>query len=155
MGMNKGQLFRAKFFLFFVGIFRLMTLGARGVLIDGTKILLIRHTYVDGWQFPGGGVDAGETFESTMRRELVEETGYKVTGGAQLHGIFLNNQVSGRDHVALYLVRGFEQVHHFEPNREIAEIGWFEIDGLPDTITRSARERVAEIFHKAEKSLFW
>lgn len=155
MGMNKGQLFRAKFFLFFVGLFRLMTLGARGVLVDGTKILLIRHTYVDGWQFPGGGVDAGETFESTMRRELVEETGYEAIGRVQMHGIFLNSQVSGRDHVALYLVQNFEKVHQFVPNREIAEIGWFEVDNLPDNITRSARARVKEIFHHSEKSLYW
>jgi len=30
-----------------------------------------------GWQFPQGGIDAGESFEPAARRELAEETGVK------------------------------------------------------------------------------
>ncbi len=149
------KLIRAKFLLYLVSMFRRMTLGSRGVLIDGNKVLLIRHTYVKGWQFPGGGVDAGETMENTMRREVVEETGYETVGEVIMHGVFLNNEVSKRDHVALYIVRNFRQVRSFEPNREIAEVRWFEVNELPDDTARSARARVAEIFNDEEKSLFW
>lgn len=149
------KLIRAKFLLYLVSMFRRMTLGARGVLVDGNKVLLIRHTYVKGWQFPGGGVDAGETMENTMRREVIEETGYETEGEVIMHGVFLNNEVSKRDHVALYIVKNFRQVHKFEPNREIAEVRWFDVNELPGDITRSARERVLEIFNRKEKSLFW
>ena len=149
------RLVRAKLFLFVVSMFRWMTLGARGVLVDGTKVLLIRHTYVSGWQFPGGGVDAGETFESTMRREVLEETGYEILGKAHMHGVFLNNQVSRRDHVALFVQREFVQVAPFKPNREIAEIGWFDVNDLPKDINRSARQRISEIFEDQDVSPNW
>lgn len=149
------KLIRAKLLLYLVSMFRRMTLGSRGVLVDGDKVLLIRHTYVKGWQFPGGGVDAGETMENTMRREVAEETGYETVGEAIMHGVFLNNEVSKRDHVALYIVKDFRQVRQFKPNREIAEVRWFDVNELPEDMTRSARTRVAEIFLGEEKSLFW
>ncbi|MCF6301738.1 MAG: NUDIX domain-containing protein [Devosiaceae bacterium] len=153
--MTKWQIFRAKLFLFIVGLFRWMTLGARAVLIRGDEVLLIRHTYVKGWQFPGGGVEKGDTFETTMRREVLEETGFSPKGDVELHGVFLNSQISGRDHVALFVVRDFDLEHDFVANREIAEIGWFKVNDLPLDITRSARARVDELFFKVEKSAYW
>ncbi len=153
--VTRWQIFRAKFFLFIVGLLRWMTLGARGVLIRGEEVLLIRHTYVKGWQFPGGGVEKGDTFEAAMRREVLEETGFAPKGKVELHGIFLNSRISKRDHVALFLVREFDQEQDFIANHEIAEMGWFKVDDLPHDITRSARARVEEIFFNKEKSQLW
>ena len=54
---------RARLFHLFFLIRRPVTLGVRAVIHDraaGT-VLLIRHTYVPGWQLPGGGVEIGET----------------------------------------------------------------------------------------------
>ena len=40
---------------------RAATLGARAMVIDGTgRVFLIQHSYVEGWHFPGGGVETGE-----------------------------------------------------------------------------------------------
>ena len=146
---------RAKILLYLVSMFRRMTLGARGVLVDGSRVLLIRHTYVKGWQFPGGGVDPGETFYSTMEREVLEETGYRVLTPYDMHGVFLNRQISRRDHVALFVVRRFERVRQFEPNREICEVRWFDVHDLPRDMSRSARDRIGELFFDRAISRYW
>ena len=53
---------------------RAATLGARAMVIDGTgRIFLIKHSYVDGWHMPGGGVETGETLLTALARELAED----------------------------------------------------------------------------------
>jgi ADP-ribose pyrophosphatase YjhB (NUDIX family) len=136
---------------------RPMTLGARGVVIDEeTKsVFLIRHTYVPGWQFPGGGVETGHTVEETLAKELMEEGNIELTGRPELFAIYHNAHASKRDHVALYICRSFRQIAPFLPNREIAEARFFNFDALPDDITPSTRRRLVEILDGAEVPLAW
>ncbi len=46
-----------------------------GVIIENGKVLLIQRIKSDTeyFIFPGGGVDAGETFEEALKREVMEE----------------------------------------------------------------------------------
>ena len=55
--------------------FRPLTLGVRVMMIQDGKVLLVRHTYLDGWFMPGGGVKRGETLDQAARREAHEEVG--------------------------------------------------------------------------------
>jgi 8-oxo-dGTP pyrophosphatase MutT (NUDIX family) len=51
-----------------------LTLGVRGLCIDeSNRIFLVKHSYVTGWQLPGGGVERGETVLDALIRELAEE----------------------------------------------------------------------------------
>src|SRR4029079_668525 len=125
----------------------------RAVLIDvrGPKVLLVRHTYLPGWQFPGGGVEPLETAELAAQREVMEETGYAVQGRPVLHGFYLNRIAGGgRDHVAVYVWREFHTQLEIAPNLEIAECKWFEISALPTDIDPGTARRVAEIFGNAK-----
>jgi len=132
------------------------TLGARAMVIDGSgRIFLIRHSYVDGWYLPGGGVETGETFLAALARELAEEGNIVMTAPPVLHGIFLNKRVSPRDHVALFIVREFRQERRRVPNREIVEHGFFAPDALPEGATRATRARIAEVMGGASVSELW
>ena len=123
------------------------TLGARGLVIDGHgRVFLVKHSYVDGWHMPGGGVETGETMLHALARELAEEGNIKLTGQPQLFGIYFNARVSRRDHVALFIVRDFLQDAPPRPNREIVEHGFFALDALPEDTGRATRARIDEVF---------
>jgi ADP-ribose pyrophosphatase YjhB (NUDIX family) len=135
---------------------RAATLGVRGLVIDADgRILLVRHGYVRGWHLPGGGVETGETMAAALRRELREEGNVVLTGEPALHGVYLNRQASRRDHVALFIVREFEQHGSPRPNFEIAECGFFARDNLPAETTQGTRRRLAEVFDGVPVSEFW
>jgi len=156
MQMNRWQRMSVWLYLNSVGLRRRMTLGSRVMLVDGEKVLLIRHTYVPGWQFPGGGVEPGETAEESAIREVIEETGCRPVGQLELFGLYHNNNpLTNRDHIAFFVGRSFEKVFDFVPNREIAETGWFHRSALPEKITPSTSARVDEYFDGVERRAIW
>ncbi len=155
MQMNRWQTWRAAVFLGLKGTAQRLTLGTRVMLVDGDKVLLIRHTYVPGWQFPGGGVEPGETVEAAARREVLEESGYRVSGPLELFGIYHNRIATNRDHVVLYVGRAFEQQFEFRPNHEIAEMAWFDKAALPQKITPATSQRIDEVFDQAPRRDVW
>ncbi len=143
-------------FHFYWRLARGMTLGVRGLVLDPSgQVFLIRHTYVAGWQLPGGGVEVGETFVGALRRELLEEGRIELIGEPVLHGLFLNSHVSRRDHVAVYVVREFRQDRLPEPNHEIAEARFFAPDALPEDTTLGTRLRIAEVLQGAAPIASW
>lgn len=156
MQFTRWQSLRMAVYLFGVGLRRRMILGVRAALIEDDRVLLIRQTYMPGWQFPGGGVEPGETAEFAAARELFEETGYRPASPMSLFGLYHNvNPATNRDHIALYVCRDFQTIHAFKPNMEIGEAGWFQIDALPEQTLPGTHRRIDEIFRGAPQDPNW
>jgi 8-oxo-dGTP pyrophosphatase MutT (NUDIX family) len=133
-----------------------LTLGVRALVLDRDgRVFLIKHSYVDGWHLPGGGVEVGETVLEAVARELHEEGNIELVGMPALHGVFYHPLYSNRDHVALFIVRGYRQLAPPQPNHEIIAHGFFPLDALPPGTTRGTRARIAEALHGAALSQRW
>jgi 8-oxo-dGTP pyrophosphatase MutT (NUDIX family) len=133
-----------------------MTLGAQGVILkENREVLMVRHGYQQGWYFPGGGVEWRETLIAALAREVEEETGVIVKGTPILHGIFANFYVAPSDHVALFIVRDWEQPRIPAPTFEILEQRFFPINALPPDVARGAKRRLAEIFEGQPVGQHW
>jgi ADP-ribose pyrophosphatase YjhB (NUDIX family) len=133
-----------------------LSVGVRALVEDGDgSILLVRHTYVGGWHFPGGGVDPGETAAEAVDRELGEEAGLTLSEVPQLFGVYLNRNMSARDHVLLFRCRSWRRVREFQPNYEIADARFFERSALPHDLSRGSRRRLDEIAGANVPSPYW
>ena len=79
-----------------------------------------------------------------------------VTGRPVLHGLYLNRVAGGaRDHVAVYVWRGFREERAFVANHEIAELGWFDVDALPEDIEGGTARRLKEIVEASQTDNVW
>ena len=136
-----------------------VTFGVRCMLFDGdNRVLLVRHTYMDGWHFPGGGVDPGESAREAAVRELFEETGLRPSEPPTFFGLYWNKALSGRDHVACFLAResrGVEPAEIKAQAMEIAEAAMFPLDALPERTVRPVRERLIEIAEGTAPAVDW
>lgn len=133
---------------------RPMTLGVRALVCDEQqRVLLIRHTYTDGWHLPGGGVDHGESARAAALRELAEEAGVEAQD-LHLVGFYSNHVRFKHDHVALYRAGAWRSCPPHD-NGEIAERGFFALDALPEGVTGGTRRRLAEVFEGAPMSDQW
>lgn len=133
-----------------------LTIGVRAIVrSDDGKFLLVRHTYIPGWHFPGGGVEKGETTTQALANELRQETGLQLVGKPVLHGVFHNRAVSGRDHILVYLCNVDGCVAARSPSMEIAEIGYFDSKSLPPDTDSGTVRRMREIVDGLPQSDCW
>jgi len=130
--------------------------GVRALVIDeADRIFLVQHSYVTGWHLPGGGVEPGETMLDALIRELKEEGNIEPTGPPALHGVFFNERISRRDHVAVFVVRDFRQIAAPVPDGEIIAHGFFGLEDLPNDTTAGTRARIVEVLGGAPVSERW
>jgi 8-oxo-dGTP pyrophosphatase MutT (NUDIX family) len=58
-----------------------LPVSVKGILIHRRRVLVLRNDRGE-WELPGGRLDDGETPEEALRREILEETGLRVTVGS-------------------------------------------------------------------------
>jgi ADP-ribose pyrophosphatase YjhB (NUDIX family) len=123
--------------------------GADGAIFDEhDRILLVRRTDDGRWGLVAGWVDANETPERTVIREIAEEVGL-VAKVDQLVGVFARE--AGADDnphsvvSVVYLCRVIRGELRAQPH-EVREIAWRSIDDVTDwhhhheTLARAALE---------------
>lgn len=98
---------------------------AVGVLInpDGAFLLTSRppgKVYAGYWEFPGGKLEAGETVEQALRRELQEEIGVTI-GAAPIWKVSLVDYPHGLVRLHFCKVRDWTGELHM---REGQQFGW-------------------------------
>lgn len=112
-------------------LIRPIRMGVRVVMVQDSAVWLVRHTYMDGWFLPGGGVERRETLEQAARRESREEVGV-VLGTVSFVGVFSNFGEWKTDHTAVFYCDDFKQVG--KSDGEIAEMRTFPLNELPSDI---------------------
>jgi 8-oxo-dGTP diphosphatase len=75
--------------------------GVGAVVIDGTKVLLVRRgqePLKGEWSLPGGALELGETLQQGVVREVLEETGLIVVPGGIIEILdrIIPDEASGR-----------------------------------------------------------
>ncbi|MBW8733295.1 MAG: NUDIX domain-containing protein [Asticcacaulis sp.] len=131
------------------------TLGVRGLVLDDQgRVLLIEHTYVEGWWLPGGGVDAGETTHAAVARELREEAGINPIETPTLLSVHSNETFFPGDHVLLFRVERWERCE-MTSHGEIKNVDFFAPDALPDNTNRGTRRRIEEALKGVPVDVRW
>jgi 8-oxo-dGTP pyrophosphatase MutT (NUDIX family) len=149
--------FQTRAYMALARLRRGMTLGVRAAVVDAAgRIFLVKHSYVPGWYFPGGGVEPGETAEAALRREILEEGGIGLDQPPELFGVYLNRGISRSDHVVFFVSRNWREVWKPKlPNLEIVAAGFFAPDALPAGTTAATRRRLDEIAGRTPKTAGW
>ena len=119
---------------------------------DGT-IVLVRHRYMPGLCFPGGGVGAGEPPLDAVQRELCEELGVTRLDSIEFAGLFTRKIWWTTNVITLFHVRGADV--NFKPGFEISEIVAVDPRAPPADTSPATRRRLAELTGAASISPYW
>ena len=109
------------------------------IIFEGSRVLLAHRRDIDWWNLPGGGMEAGETVEQAIRREVLEETGLEVEI-ERLVGVYSKPQ---KNEVALAfhcVVAGGQA----RASEEIRECRYFALDALPPNTLPKHRQRIED-----------
>ena len=136
--------------------------SARAIILKDGKVLLNHIAKYDCYEFPGGGIEAGETPEQAMQREVAEETGrIVVPDSIREFGIVIRRQQDSRDPEGIFEQRNYyyfcdvtdETVPRKPDEHEIVEgvePVWVESLATPGYRNRKAFERIGEPFMQRE-----
>lgn len=139
---------RNRFFQSWFRFRRPVTLGVRAIVEnEAGQVLLVRHTYVSGLYFPGGGVEHGETCQAALMKELEEEAGVFLAKNALLLNVYSNHRIFKNDHVLLYHVpNGSWRPITATSRGEISERVWVDPKAPPDDTTLGTKARLLEYY---------
>jgi 8-oxo-dGTP diphosphatase len=132
-----------------------------GCVDDAGRVLIVKQIagpFRGAWLLPGGSVERNERLEDAARRELLEETGYRVAGLRPVALYEVRSTPPGGFHFLVQLFRGgdLDGTPQAEPRGELKWADPREIDPHPSLAVALAdlglieRDR-AELFRDLAK----
>jgi ADP-ribose pyrophosphatase YjhB (NUDIX family) len=104
----------------------------RGAVFQDGKLLMVQERLDGGWTMPGGWVDVGEYPASSVEREVLEESGYKVKA-RKLIGLYDANRIEPLGFFHAYklvflcdIKSGMSQT-----SNETSAVGFYALDEMP------------------------
>lgn len=108
---------------------------------EKSEVLCVKQNYGNReWTQPGGGVEEGEDPADAVVREVLEETGLTVEVTAFI-GVYT---AIYKDDVVFFFEAKAKTFTLNPPNSEIAELGYFAPDHLPEPFTPNAKLRLKD-----------
>ncbi|MCL5017775.1 MAG: NUDIX domain-containing protein [Candidatus Parvarchaeota archaeon] len=123
-----------------MGAGEIITTGGNGavgiILINGKLLIDLRNmsNQMHLWEFPGGGIEKGETAASALKRELEEEIGIKVK---KMEWLGVKNQAVHWGHTEFehyFLITEIEGEPFPNSPREVKEVRWVYSEELKDIL---------------------
>jgi 8-oxo-dGTP diphosphatase len=105
---------------------------AAGLLVRSGEVLICQRRpdqpMALQWEFPGGKIEAGESPEQALARELHEELGIKASIGQRVTHIRHNYRHGGAVDLQFFAVHAFEGELE---NKIFAQLKWVRLEDLP------------------------
>jgi 8-oxo-dGTP diphosphatase len=106
-----------------------------GYEAGSVSVLLIKRKfepYAGSWALPGGFIKSDESLEEAVQRELLEETGIKISYLEQLYTFGdLERDPRGRVISVAYFGLVRPDVFELSADTDAEEVSWFDIENLP------------------------
>ena len=119
---------------------RLFRIACFALIERGGAYLMARRRDIGWWNLPGGGLEAGETVEQGVAREVREEIGVAIRI-VRLVGVYSKPQ---KQEVVLTFLCKLADDTPPTTSDEISEVGWFPPTALPEQTLPKHRQRVLD-----------
>jgi len=113
------------------------------------EILLAHRTDMDRWNFPGGGMEPGETPVQTTIREAKEEIGVDVEI-VKLLGVY--TKVDEDDVIFAFICKIVNGIPGLSD--EADDVKYFSLNKIPTNISRFQRERIIDAAKNSDEIIF-
>lgn len=108
------------------------------IIKEGNKFLLTKRKEFQGrdkkyhglWQFPGGGINFGETPEQALNREMMEELGIEIKLLNESPKVMCEVRDYWQGIFLIYLARLKNKNCKIKLNKEASEYGWFSLEEI-------------------------
>lgn len=100
----------------------------KALILDDKKRFLLSHEDNGFWDFPGGGMEFGESYEQTLVRELKEEMGLTVVEIGKYPQYFMSFANDNNVWMTNILYEVKVQDLNITPSSECTEVKFFDVE---------------------------